>query len=73
MGWSSGSRLMSYIIESLDEHVDDMDTKRRIYLDLIEAFEDMDCDTLMECAEDSVEFKVALKEIHPDWFDEDDD
>lgn len=73
MGWSSGSVLMSNIIEALDNEIDDMDTKRRIYKTIIPAFENMDCDTLGECINESIEFKHAYAELNPDEFEWDED
>lgn len=49
MGWSGGSRLFKRVIETMQENVDDDETREAIYIDLIEAFEDADWDTLDEC------------------------
>ena len=66
MGWSSGSRLMSDIIESLLEHVEDEEARRNIYLEIISAFEDADADTLDECLEEDEAFDEAYRELHPE-------
>lgn len=49
MGWNRGSQLMSDIIDVVYTNVRDNKARTKIYSSLIEAFEDMDCDTLMEC------------------------
>jgi hypothetical protein len=73
MGWSSGSRLFGDVIESLKKHVPDEESRQAIYIDLIDAFEDFDCDTLEECTGEDEVFDDALKEAHPDWYDEEED
>jgi hypothetical protein len=68
MGWSSGSSLMSDVIHVIKFNVTS-DTKRQdIYFDIIQDFENYDCDTLMECCGQDTAFDAALKERHPDWF-----
>jgi predicted lipid-binding transport protein (Tim44 family) len=71
MGWASGSQLMSEVIAAIADKMDDHDTKVEIFESIIEAFEDADCDTLQECLDEDDAFDEALKNIHPDWFDED--
>jgi hypothetical protein len=73
MGWSSGSRLFSDLIDSLKKHITDEDTRQSVYEDFIEAFEDADCDTLQECEGEDYAFDAALKELHPDWFEDEED
>lgn len=69
MGWSSGSTLLSDIIETLKAHVDD-EVRRIIYPDIVEAFEECDCDTIDECEGIDPVFDEYLKEH---VFDEEDD
>lgn len=73
MGWASGSTLFSAVIESIQTHVDVPDIRIQIYIDLIEAFEEADWDTVDECMGEDPAFDVAVKQLHPDWFDEEDD
>lgn len=56
MGWSSGSRLMSDIIDAVYSNVRDKSARAKIYEILIPAFEDFDCDTLSECTDVDEEF-----------------
>lgn len=71
MGWSTGSILMSDIIDSLKDKVPDDKVRQDIYEALIPAFQNFDCDTLDECADDDVVFKNALKEFG--YFEEEDE
>jgi hypothetical protein len=71
MGWASGSILMSEVIAAIASKTDDHETKVEMFEGIIEAFEDADCDTLMECIDEDDAFDEALKNIHPDWFDDD--
>lgn len=75
MGWSSGSRLMSEIIEAIEDNVSNYETKVEIFKVLIEKFEDYDCDNLNECLDESIAFEEAYKSIHEDygWDDEEDE
>ena len=73
MGWSSGSRLFSEVIESLQKHVLDEEEREAVYVDLINAFEDFDCDTLQECEGEDEAFDNALKTVHPEWYEDNED
>jgi hypothetical protein len=42
-------------------------------MDLIEIFEDEDWDTQDECMDVDEAYDEALRLLHPDWFDEEDD
>lgn len=66
MGWSSGSALMSQIIQNLKKVEKDEAQRKAVYMALIPPFEDHDCDTLYECADDDRAFKKALKELGDD-------
>lgn len=70
MGWSGGSLLMSEVIAALQNHVDDEDVRKEIYLEIIEAFEDKDADTLDECVDEDPAFREALLELHPDYLED---
>ena len=73
MGWASGSRLMSAVIETLVENVTDDKARAEIYRGIIPAFENMDCDTLMECFDDDEVFVEVYRELNPDYFDDEDE
>lgn len=49
MGWASGSDIAYRLIKTIQENVLDDHARQAIYEDLIDAFEDADCDTLYEC------------------------
>ena len=51
MGWSSGSSLFSDAAEIIAENVVDDNVRKLIYMRLIEAFQNYDCDTLDECTD----------------------
>jgi hypothetical protein len=48
MGWSSGNDVAYPIIKAIKKNVKDDVTREKIYVALIDAFEDADCDTLYE-------------------------
>jgi len=50
MAWSRGADLFSEIAEMIFEKVGDEDDRKAIYDEMIELFEDFDCDNLHECA-----------------------
>lgn len=69
MGWSSGSSIMSKVIEGVKPQVADKDARKAIYTTVIEALEDGDWDTQDECLGEDDAYDEAIKELHPDWFD----
>lgn len=73
MGWGSGSTLFSMVIDAVKPHVPDEAKRQEIYKPLIEAFESQDWDTQDECMGEDPAYDAALKELHPDWYDEDDE
>lgn len=73
MGWASGSRLATQLIAAIKEHVEDDDVRKDVYIDMINALEDFDCDTLDECMGEDPQFDEALYEVHPHWRDEEED
>jgi len=76
MSWSRGSEIMTEIITCLMDKVPDDTERQDIYEELIEIFENYDCDTLNECFDDDSIFKVAYKSLHPmenDYYDDEDD
>ena len=72
MGWSSGSVIMTDVIETVEDLVPNFNTRKELYKRFIEIFEDQDADTLEECLDDSVAFREAFQEIHPSLGDTDD-
>ena len=72
MGWSSGLRLLSEIIDTIQKHVDDEDTRVEIYKELAESFESMDFDELEECLGEDDAFDRMMEETDRlDPFEED--
>lgn len=67
MGWSGGSLLMSEVIAAIHNHVDDEDIRKEIYLEIIDAFEDKDADTLDECCDEDIAFEEAYSDLHPEY------
>lgn len=68
MGWASGSELFEKVYEINRPFLKD---KPELIKELIEAFEDCDCDTIYEVVEDYPELSKVFKEMHPE--DEDDE
>lgn len=66
MSWASGSYLFSEIIESLIRNRVDPSIRAEIYTDLIDAFENADCDTLYECVGDDFVFDRIMKQKYKD-------
>lgn len=73
MGWSTGSSLFSDVISILKDKIEDDVQREDLYYDLIEAFENYDCDTLDECKGEDKAFDRAYKQYVKDNFDIDDD
>ena len=73
MGWSSGSGLLSNIIETIKKNVDDTETREVLYRDIAEAFMDYDCDNLDECMGIDNVFDDYLKENGWEHLFEDED
>lgn len=70
MGWSSGTKIMSDIIDTIKPRVEDPESRRYIYHKIIMAFEVGDWDTQSECMGRDAAFDAALKDLHPSWFDD---
>lgn len=65
MSWNSGSDLFESLITTLQENVKEFYSRMNIYSDMIEAFEDRDCDTLFELIGKDEAFDSAFYEFHP--------
>lgn len=70
MSWSTGSSLMSEIINELKEVIPDDKIRQEVYEKLIGCFENYDCDTLYECQGEDDSFDKAYTELYPEEDDE---
>ena len=72
MGWGSGSRLATRLIEAAKDTISDNIERECFYDLMIDAFEDADCDTLDECLEVDPVFDALWKTKYPDldWNEE---
>jgi hypothetical protein len=66
MGWAGGSSLFDDLIDSLLEHNIEYQKRVDIYLNMINAFENEDCDTLQECFGRDSAYDEAFRLIHED-------
>ena len=66
MGWSRGSQLLEEIIVVLAEAIPDPEVKESVYNELIDMFEDFDCDTINECVGEDPIFDKVYYEKYPD-------
>lgn len=69
MGWASGSGLLSDVILSTKKVVP-AKHRKELYKLFIDHFESYDCDTINECCGIDKQFDEALKEMYPEWFEE---
>lgn len=73
MGWASGSRLASELIDVAKVTITNEDERASFYEKMIYAFEDADCDTLDECVGIDDVFDEVWDELYPsDDYDEED-
>lgn len=73
MGWYSGSSILNDLIPVMKAEMPSDFSRQRVYTILINAFEQMDWDTQVENLGQDKAYDAALKAIHPEWFDENDD
>ena len=73
MGWASGSAIMNAIIDAVKPHVAEKEARKAIYTPIINALEDGDWDTQDESMERDDAFDEALTELHPKWFQDDEE
>lgn len=68
MSWKGGSRIMGEIIEACLETISDEGERQDLYMQLIDIFENNDCDTLYECVNEGTDpvFDEAYREMHPE-------
>ena len=69
MGWASGSRLFSSIIEVVKPAVADAATREALYTKLIEVFEAEDWDTQDECLGEDPAYDRAIRSLHPGYYE----
>jgi len=74
MGWASGSSVMNEIIEVVHKEIPDDEQnnfglRKRLYKGIIKALQSHDWDTEDESLGVDPAFDQALEEIHPDWFE----
>lgn len=70
MGWNNGSEIMGAVIAAVKKEVGPYGQRFRIYKEIIPVFQDYDWDTEMECLGDDNAYDDALKELHPEEFEE---
>ena len=63
MSWGRGSELFSDVAEIIAENVVDDNIRKLIYMRLIEAFQNYDCDTLDECTDIDPVLDILLEEM----------
>lgn len=66
MGWSSGSELAESIINTINANVKDDKVKETLYRNLINQFEDHDCDTMCECLGVDPIYDKVFNEMYPE-------
>ena len=59
MAWSTGASIFAEIAETITRYVSDEDDRKMIYKELVELFQDYDCDNLNEC----VDIDFVLDEV----------
>lgn len=70
MGWNNGSSIMGAVIQAVHKEVGPYGQRFRIYKEIIPVFQEYDWDTEIECMGDDNAFDDALKELHPEFFEE---
>jgi len=74
MSWGRGSELFSDVAEIIAENVVDDNVRKLIYIGLIDAFQNYDCDTLDECMDIYPVLDTLLEAlVESDEEDEDDE
>jgi hypothetical protein len=78
MGWGSGSRLAAGLIDAAKETISSDTERESFYEQMIEMFQDFDCDTLDECVGHDPVFDELWEKLYPSedydyWEDEDED
>lgn len=71
MGWSSGSELASRMIAMIEDLGISSAQKLDAFYEIINSFEDFDCDNLHECLGESETFDKAYKLLYKVRYKED--
>ena len=71
LGWASGSRLFSSVIQSLKDAGIEESQRKTIYVAIIPAFWEHDWDTENECEGLDPAFDAAMELLWPGYFEED--
>ena len=72
MGWCSGSEFMLFFLELADEYVD-KDRRQDFIKQAVYFLEDNDWDCQEDVIGEDSELDEILEELHPDWFDLDEE
>ena len=70
MGWNSASSIVNEMIALIKTEIPDLDRRKALYMKMIVSFEAKDWDTQEECLGRDTAYDEALKELHPDFFEE---
>jgi len=73
MGWGSGARVFSKIIDAVQPHVESAEARKAIYEPIIQAFSDQDWDTQLECLGKDPVYDELIREMYPDMFEYEDE
>lgn len=73
MGWASGSRLASELIDVAKVTITNEVERAAFYEKMIYVFEDSDCDTLDECVGNDDVFDEVWEELYPSTYDDSDE
>lgn len=73
MGWSSATGIMDEIIKAVKKNVPDVNTRKKIYKPIVLALESEDWDTQDECLDQDLAFDEVMRELHPNWFEDDEE
>lgn len=71
MGWNSGSELAEWIMTEVEEFGLDHDVKVAFFTNMINKFEDFDCDVMYELLDKDPAYDEAYKLIHSEEYEED--
>ncbi len=61
------------MIKAIKPNVQDKTVRKEIYRPIIIALENADWDTQDECLDEDEAYDELIKDMHPGWFDDDED
>lgn len=73
MGWAGGSSMLYELLDIIHKHLPEKPKKRRkVMEDLIDLFEQEDCDTIPEAFDDDrwPELEAVYRDLHPEEFED---